>query len=91
MDSGVPKVVTEFLGRPFLAVTDLPAVDDHIVFVGAVVDAEGAKGEIIKANFCLHAIKDGVTNSSPHVAGFNRGGSRINIRALGRACDHVVS
>src|SRR6266581_8584279 len=39
----VSKVITEFLGRLFLPVADLPAVDDHIVLVGAVVDAEGAK------------------------------------------------
>ncbi len=39
----VSKVIAEFLGRLFLAVADLPAVDDHIVLVGAVVDAEGAK------------------------------------------------
>src|SRR6266481_7243275 len=39
----VSKVIAEFLGRLFLAVADLSAVDDHIVLVGAVVDAEGAK------------------------------------------------
>src|SRR5258708_1235107 len=39
----VPKVIAEFLGRLFLAVADLPAVDDHVVHESAVVDAEGAK------------------------------------------------
>src|SRR5437667_11609540 len=46
----VSKVVAEFLGRLFLAVADLPAVDDHIVLVGVVVEAEGAQGEISEAH-----------------------------------------
>src|SRR6266699_6758310 len=63
----VPKVIAEFLGRLLLAVADLPAVDDHIVLVGAVVDAEGAKGEIIEVHLRPPRGKDGVTNSRPHV------------------------
>ena len=39
----VSKVIAEFLGRLFLAVADLPAVDDHVVHESAVVDAEEAK------------------------------------------------
>src|SRR2546422_9386958 len=46
----VSKVIAEFLGRPFLAVADLPTIDDHIMLVGAVVDAERAKGEIIETH-----------------------------------------
>src|SRR6266487_1710814 len=46
----VSKVIAEFLGRLFLTVADLPAVDDHIVLVGAVVIAEGAKREISEAH-----------------------------------------
>src|SRR2546422_11553596 len=63
----VSKVIAEFLGRLFLAVADLPAVDDHIVFVSGVVDAEGAKGAIIEAHLRPPRGKDGVTNSRPHV------------------------
>src|SRR5438552_15584087 len=39
----VSKVITEFLGRLFLAVADLSTVDDDIVLVGAVVDTKRAK------------------------------------------------
>jgi hypothetical protein len=85
----VPKVVSEFLGRRFLAVTNLPAVDDHIVFVGAVVNAERAKGEMIEAHLCLLAVKDGVTNSSLHVGGVQP--SRQQTRpSSARSCDHDV-
>src|SRR5260370_41229486 len=63
----VPKVIAEFLGRPFLAVADLPAIDDDIVLVGAVVDAEAAKRESIEVHLWLLAAKDGGTNSIPHV------------------------
>src|SRR6266567_3981964 len=46
----VPKVIAEFLGRLFLAVVALPAIDDHIVLKGSAVDAEGAKREIIEVH-----------------------------------------
>src|SRR6266705_2852546 len=39
----VSKVIAKFLGWLFLPIADLPAVDDHIMLVGAVVDAERAK------------------------------------------------
>src|SRR5258708_3637381 len=55
----VPKVIAEFLGRFFLAVADLPPIDDHIVLVSAVVDSEAAKGEIIEVHLCPLPWKDG--------------------------------
>src|SRR5216683_4230093 len=85
----VPKVIAEFLGRPFLAVADLPAIDDHIVLVGAVVDAEAAKGELIEVHLCLLAVKDDVTNSSPHVGGVQPSWQRTRHLSV-RSCDHDV-
>src|SRR6266581_1073752 len=84
----VPKVIAEFLGRPFLAVADLPAIDDHIVLVGAVVDAEGAKGEIIEVHLCLLAVKDGVTNSSPHVGRVQPYRAMLNVTEGGAVETH---
>src|SRR6266496_703940 len=46
----VSKVIAEFLGGIFLAVADLPAVDNHIVLKGSAVDADGAKGEMTEVH-----------------------------------------
>ena len=46
-DARVP-VIAEFHRRLFLAVAALPAFDDHIVLIGAVVDAEGTNEKLSK-------------------------------------------
>src|SRR5207253_1107086 len=44
----VPELLTELLGRFFLAFGDLPAVDHDIIFVGAPINLYGAEREIEK-------------------------------------------
>jgi len=46
----VSKVAAEFLGWLLFALADLPAVDDHVVFVGDAIDADRTEGKLLEAH-----------------------------------------
>jgi len=45
----VTETVPEFLGGFLLTLSDLPAIDDHVVLVGDAVDADRTERERLKA------------------------------------------
>lgn len=52
----MPKLVTEFLGRPLLAFADLSALDHHVMFVGANIDLEATEGKVAEVHTRFHAV-----------------------------------
>jgi hypothetical protein len=46
----MPKLVTEFPGRRFLAFADFSSVDHHVLLIRAAADSEGTEGKFVEVH-----------------------------------------
>ncbi len=42
------ELIAEFLGRLLVALTNLPAIDDDVVFIDGVINLEGTKAKVME-------------------------------------------
>ena len=50
----MPKVVSEFLGRLFLALADPAGVDNDVVVMRDAIDPDGTEGKVLELHLDLH-------------------------------------
>jgi hypothetical protein len=44
------ELIAEFLGRLLVALSNLPAIDYHVVLIDGVIDLEGTKAKAMKSH-----------------------------------------